>query len=53
MNVLEMTRNKKNQMSETIIKINTKTVNELRSIAKDKGLRDYYKFKRADLNALV
>ena len=40
-------------MSEPIIKINTKTVNELRSIAKDKGLRDYYKLKRAGLNALV
>ena len=48
-----MTRNKKIQMSETIIKINTKTVHELRSIAEDKGRRDYYKFKRADLNALV
>ena len=34
-NVLEMTTNKNNQISEPIIKMNTKTVNELRSIAKD------------------
>ena len=33
--------------------MNTKTVRELRSIAKDKGLRGYYKFKKADLNALL
>ena len=35
MNVLEMTTNKNNQISEPIIKMNTKIVNELRSIAKD------------------
>ena len=33
--------------------MNTKTVRELRSIAKDKGLRGYYKFMKADLNALL
>ena len=46
MNVLEMTR-------KHIIKINTKTVRELRIIAKDKGLRGFYKFKKADLLALL
>ena len=33
--------------------MNTKTVHELRSIAKDKGLRGYYKFKKDDLVALL
>ena len=32
-----MTRNKKNQMPEPIIKMNTKTINELRSFARDKA----------------
>ena len=48
-----MTRNKNNKMTESIIKMNTKTVNELRSIAKDKGLHGYYKLKKADLVALL
>ena len=40
MNPLEMTRNfEKNYLRKRIIKINTKTVRELRSIAEDKGLR--------------
>ena len=52
-NVLEMTRNKNNKMTESIINMNTKTVNELRSIAKDKGLHGYYKLKKADLVALL
>ena len=34
-------------------KMNTKTVRELRSIAKDKGLHGYYKLKKADLVALL
>ena len=36
-----------------IIKMNTKTVRELRSIAKDNGLRGYYKLKKDDLVALL
>ena len=36
-----------------MIKMNTKTVRELRSIAKDKGLRGFYKLKKADLFALL
>ena len=48
-----MTRNKNNNMTESIINMNTKTVNELRSIAKDKGLHGYYKLKKADLVALL
>ena len=38
---------------ENIRKMNTKTVWELRSIAKDKGLHGYYKLKKADLVALL
>ena len=34
-----------------LIKMNTKTVRELRSIAMYKGLRGYYKLKKADLVA--
>ena len=33
--------------------MNTKTVHELRSIAKDKCLRGFYKLKKADLLALL
>ena len=33
--------------------MNTKTVRELRNIAKDKGLRGYYKLKKDDLVALL
>ena len=40
-------------MTEPIIKMNTKTVNELRSIAKDKSLHGYCKLKKADLVALL
>ena len=36
-----------------MIKMNTKTVRELRSIAKDKGLRGFYKLKKDDLLALL
>ena len=36
-----------------IINMNTKTVCGLRSIAKNKGLRVYYKVKKADLVALL
>ena len=53
MNVLEMTRNFEKNFPGNIIKMNTKTVRELRSIAKDKGLHGYYKLKKADLVALL
>ena len=49
-----MTRNfEKNFPRKHIIKMNTKTVRELRSIVKDKGLKGYYKFKKGDLVALL
>ena len=40
-------------MYKPIIKMNTKTVNKLRSIAKDSGLRGYYMLKKADLISLL
>ena len=44
----------KNFSGKDIIKINTKAIGELRSIAKDKGLHDYYKLlKKDDLVALL
>ena len=43
----------KNFSGKHIIKINTKTVRELKSIAKDKDLHCYYKHKKADLVALL
>ena len=33
--------------------MNTKKIREFRSIAKDKGLRAFYKLKKADLLALL
>ena len=49
-----MTRNfEKNFPRKHIIKMNTKTVRELRSIAKDKGFHVYYKLKKDDLVALL
>ena len=42
----------KNFSGKHIIKINTKTVRELKSIAKDKDLHCYNKLKKADLVAL-
>ena len=54
MSALEMTRNfEKKFPGKRIIKANTKTVRELRSIGKDKDLRDYYKLKKADLVAVL
>ena len=42
MSALEMTRNfEKNLSRKHIIKMNSKTVRELRNIAKDKGLPGY------------
>ena len=47
-----MTRNfEKKFPRKHIIKMNTKTVRELRSIAKDKGLKGYYKLKKDGLVA--
>ena len=48
-----MTRNFEKNFLRNIIKKNTKTVRELRSIAKDKGLRGFYKLKKDDLVALL
>ena len=50
-----MTRNfEKNFPRKHLIKeMNRKTIRELRSIAKDKGLHGYYKLKKADLVALL
>ena len=54
MSVLEMTKKFEKKFSgKHIIKMNTKTVRELKSIAKDKGLHGYYKLKKADLVALL
>ena len=48
-----MSTEKKYPNKKPIIKMNSKTVRELRSIAKDKGLRGYYKLKKDDLVALL
>ena len=54
MSALEMTRNFEKYFSgKHIIKMNSKTERELRSIAKDKGLHGYYKLKKAGLVALL
>ena len=43
----------KNFSGKHIINMNTKAISELRSIAKDKGLRGFQKLKKADLLALL
>ena len=43
----------KNFSGKHIIKMNTKTIRELRSIAKDKGLRGFYELKKTYLLALL
>ena len=49
-----MTKNfEKNFPGKHIIKMNSKAVRELRSIAKDKGSHAFYKLKKADLVALL
>ena len=49
-----MTRNfEKKFPQKHITKMNTKTVRELRSITKDKGLRGFHKLKKDDLVALL
>ena len=52
MNVSEMSTKQKYPNKKPIIKMNSKTVRELRSIAKDRGLHGYYKLKKDDLVAL-
>ena len=52
MSALEMIGTfEKNFSGKRIININTKTERQLRSITEDKGLRGYYKLKKADLVA--
>ena len=52
MSALEMTKKfEKNLSGKHIIKMNTKTVSELRSNAKYKGLHGYYKLKKDELVA--
>ena len=53
MNVSELSTKKKCQIKEYIIKMNDKTVQLLRDIAKEQGLRGYYKLEKADLIALL
>ena len=48
-----MSTGKKYPNKKPIIKMNSKTVRELRSIAKDKDLCGYYKLKKEDLIALL
>ena len=49
-----MNRNfEKKFFKKSMIKMNSKTIRELRSIVKDKGFRVYYNLKRADLVALL
>ena len=48
-----MSTKQKYPSKKPIIKMNSKTVRELRSSAKDKGVRGYYKLKKNDLVALL
>ena len=48
-----MTRKFEKIPREHIIKMNNKTVRELRTISKDKGFRGYYKLKKDGLAALL
>jgi len=53
MNILEMTAFKTNSNYSFIIKMNNQTIKELRAIAKERGLRGYYKLKKAELVSLL
>ena len=54
MSVLEITKKfEKSFSGKHIIKMNTKTVRELKSIAKDKDIHGFQKLKKADLLALL
>ena len=46
-------RLEKNFFRKHIIKMNTKSVRELRRIPNDKGLYGFYRLKKADLVALL
>ena len=52
-NVLELIRNFEKNFPRNIIKMKTKTVRELRSFARGKGLRGYYRLRKDDLVALL
>ena len=51
--ILELSKKRKYQISEYITKMNTKTVRELRHIAKDQNLVRYYKLWKTELIALL
>ena len=54
MSAIEITRDFEKKFQEKrMIYIKTKTVRELKSIAKEKVLRGYYKLNKADLVALL
>ena len=54
MNAIEVTKKFEKKFSRKhIIKMNTKTIRELRSIDKYKDLHGYYRLKKADLVALL
>jgi len=53
MNVSEMTTPNKFLYSTSIIKMNNHSIRELRIIAKERGLRGYYKLKKAELVDLL
>ena len=44
-----MTTSKVNSNSSSEIKMNNQTVRELRAVAKERGLRGYYKLRKAEL----
>jgi len=48
-----MTASKKLLDSSSIIKMNNQTIKELRAIAKERGLKGYYKLRKADLITLL
>ena len=53
MSALETTTSNKNLDSSPIIKMNNQTIRELRAIAKERGLRGYYKLRKAELVSLL
>ena len=53
MNVSEMTTSKVNSNSSSVIKMNNQTIRELRAIAKERGLRGYFKLRKAELVSLL
>ena len=53
MNVSEMTTSKVNSNSSPVIKMSNQTIRELRAIAKERGLRGYFKLRKAELISLL